>query len=50
MRQITKAEMLDLYEEGMLSEVVNVKDKVIARSVKGQGDNPNGYEVVFANI
>ena len=48
MRQITLAEFLDLYEDGLVFEVVNVKDRVIGRSVKGQAANPKRYEVVYA--
>lgn len=50
MRKITKAEMRQLYEEGMLFEVVTLGDVVIARNVKGQGDNPRGFEVVYCEI
>lgn len=50
MRQITKVQFLELYERGMLTETVYVGDRVIARSVEGQADNPNRYEVVWAAL
>jgi len=50
MRLITKAEFLSLYEEGMLSEVVYAKDRIVARNVKGQAYNPQRYEIVYALV
>lgn len=50
MREVTKVEFLNLYEQGLIFEVVNVGDRVIGRSVKGQADNPDRYEVVWCSV
>ena len=50
MRLITITQFLDMYENGQLTEVVFVKDKVYARSTLGQADNPAGYEIVYAVV
>lgn len=50
MREITKQEFLEGYEQGLITEVVSVGNRVYGRNVKGQGDNLQGYEVVYANV
>lgn len=49
MRQISKAEFLDLYEQGYLSEYVNAGDRVLAKNVDGQGGTEQGFEIVWAS-
>lgn len=46
-REITKAEMWQLYLDNVLQEIVNLDDRIVAHNVGGQGDNPDGYEVVY---
>ena len=48
MRQITLSEFQRLYEDGYVSEIVTLKDRIFGRSIKGQADNPKRHEVVFA--
>jgi len=50
MRLITKQEMLSLYELNVLFEVINVGDRIIGKSVKGQADNPKVKEVVYCLV
>jgi hypothetical protein len=49
-RIITLAEFEQLYEEGMLSDVVvwieKGKTVILAKNVKGMASTPDGYEVV----
>lgn len=42
--------MLELYERGMITDPVNTGDRIYARSVEGQGDNPQIFEVVWASV
>lgn len=49
-REITKAEFIDLYEDGDVYEVVYVKDRVYGRSPVDQADKPEKFEVVYAVV
>lgn len=49
-REITKNEFIQLYEDGDIYEVIYVKDRVYGRSPVGKGDDPKGYEVVYAVV
>ena len=49
MREITLSEFMDSYEKGFLTEVVYIKDKVYARSMKGK-DSITLYEIVYAVV
>lgn len=49
-REITIAEMRQLYIENVLDKIVQIAGRVYALSVKGQADSPDGYEVVWATI
>lgn len=50
MREISIQEFIEDYAEALISDVVVVKNRIYGRSVKGQADNPDRYEVVWAAI
>lgn len=53
MREIPISEFIDGYEEGLITEVVfvgNNINRLYGRSVKGQGNNPKGYEIVWSKV
>lgn len=50
MREIPLAEFIDGYEKNLINDVCYIDGKVYGRSVKGQADNPQGYEVVWSSV
>jgi len=49
-RKISKNEMFELYAEDVLTNIVNLGDRIVAHNYKGQGDNPQGFEVVWCDV
>lgn len=47
MKEISKAKMVQLYEKGLVTELINTGDRIYARSV----ENSDGvYEVVYCGL
>ncbi|NVM22648.1 MAG: hypothetical protein HWN68_12825 [Desulfobacterales bacterium] len=46
-RKISNKEMLRLYENDSLDRMITIGKTIIAHNYEGQGDNPQGYEVVY---
>ena len=45
-RDITKAEMWQLYKENMLDKITNLGDRIVAHNMKGMSNSEDGYEIV----
>lgn len=53
MREISLTTFVAGYEKGYITEVVfvgNNVNRVYGRNVEGQGDNPDGFEIVWASV
>jgi len=53
MREIPLSEFIGDYEKGLIMEVVYIGEplrRVYGRTAKGQWDNPQKYEVVWASV
>jgi hypothetical protein len=48
--EITKAKMLQLYDDGLTSHEVNTGNRLYAHSHEGQALNPKGFIVVWCAI
>lgn len=47
-RKITVTEFWELYEQDMVYDIVNIGARIYGKSVKGQADKPEGYEIIYA--
>lgn len=50
MKELTIQKWLELYEEGLLSNVICVKDKIYGRTSYQQAKKPERYIVVWASV
>jgi len=50
MEEISYDEFIQDWENGLIHEVQSTADKLIGKSVKGQGDNPRGYIMVYCMV
>ena len=50
MEQITIAKFLEGYEEGYITDIVSVKDKVYGKDPRGQANKPKPYKIVWVAI
>ena len=50
MEQITKAEFLEGYEQGYISDIVYCVGKIYGKDPRGQANKPKSYKVVWADI
>jgi len=50
MKEITLAEFIEGYEQGYITDVVAIKDKVYGKDPRGMADSEKQFEVVFAVI
>lgn len=50
MKQITIAEFLAGYEEGYITDVVAVGNKIYGKDPRGMADSVKTYDVVWATI
>jgi len=47
MKQITKAEFLEGYELGYITDVVSIQNRVYGKDPRGMADTGKAYEVVY---
>jgi len=50
MRQLTKQEFLEGYEQGYISDVVSIGNRVYGKDPRGMADKEKRFEVVYCDI
>jgi len=50
MKQVTLAEFIKGYEEGYITDVVTVKDRVFGKDPRGRGNLKPAYDIVYAML